>query len=42
MTPMPATGIIMPYRGVMPRIATDAFIAPGAVVAGDAGDPVTA
>lgn len=35
MTPMPATGIIMPYRGVMPRIAADAFIAPGAVVAGD-------
>jgi gamma-carbonic anhydrase len=35
MTPMPSTGLIMPYRGVMPRIAASAFIAPGAVVAGE-------
>lgn len=27
--------IILPYRGVRPRIADDAFIAPGAVVIGD-------
>lgn len=30
-----ARPIILPYRGVMPRIADDAFIAPGAVVVGD-------
>jgi len=35
MSPLPAAGIVMPYRGVMPRIAPGAFIAPGAVVAGD-------
>lgn len=27
--------IILPYKGIMPRIAEDAFIAPGAVVIGD-------
>lgn len=30
-----ARAIILPYRGVRPRIAEDAFIAPGAVVVGD-------
>lgn len=30
-----ARPIILPYRGVLPRIADDAFIAPGAVVVGD-------
>jgi len=30
-----ARPIVLPYRGVMPRIAADAFIAPGAVVVGD-------
>ena len=30
-----STPIILPYRGIMPRIASDAFIAPGAVVIGD-------
>jgi len=30
-----ARPIILPYRGVAPRIADDAFIAPGAVVVGD-------
>ena len=27
--------IILPYKGIMPTIAPDAFIAPGAVVIGD-------
>lgn len=27
--------IILPYRGIMPKIASDAFIAPGAVIIGD-------
>lgn len=27
--------IILPYKGIMPKIAADAFIAPGAVVIGD-------
>jgi carbonic anhydrase/acetyltransferase-like protein (isoleucine patch superfamily) len=30
-----STGIILPYRGVMPTIAPDVFIAPGASVIGD-------
>jgi len=30
-----ARPIILPYRGVLPRIADDVFIAPGAVVVGD-------
>ncbi len=30
-----ARPIILPYRGVLPRIADDAFIAPGAVLVGD-------
>lgn len=29
------SGLIMPYRGVMPRIADDVYIAPTAVVIGD-------
>lgn len=32
---MSGSGIVAPYRGVLPRIASDAFVAPGAVVAGD-------
>lgn len=32
---MSAQSIILPYKGIMPRIASDAFIAPGAVVIGD-------
>ena len=28
-------GLVIPFRGIMPRIASDAFIAPGAVVVGD-------
>ncbi len=32
----PVSGpIVLPYRGVAPRIAADAFVAPGAVVVGD-------
>lgn len=27
--------VILPYRGILPRIAADAFVAPGAVVIGD-------
>jgi len=27
--------IILPYKGIMPKIADDAFIAPGAVIIGD-------
>jgi len=27
--------IILPYRGILPRIAADAFVAPGAVIVGD-------
>ncbi|MHA1107777.1 MAG: gamma carbonic anhydrase family protein [Alphaproteobacteria bacterium] len=27
--------LIIPYRGILPRIAPDAFVAPGTVVAGD-------
>ena len=30
-----ATPIILPYKGQLPRIADDAFIAPGAVIVGD-------
>jgi len=29
------TGLILPYRGLMPTIDKDAFVAPGAVVIGD-------
>lgn len=29
------TPLILPYKGIMPKIAGDAFIAPGAVVIGD-------
>ncbi len=32
---MTHTPIILPYKGIMPKIAPDAFIAPGAVVIGD-------
>jgi carbonic anhydrase/acetyltransferase-like protein (isoleucine patch superfamily) len=32
---MSSGAIILPYRGTSPRIAADAFIAPGAVVIGD-------
>jgi carbonic anhydrase/acetyltransferase-like protein (isoleucine patch superfamily) len=32
---MSSGAIILPYRGKQPRIAADAFIAPGAVVIGD-------
>ncbi len=32
---MPHEPVILPYRGVRPKIADDAFIAPGAVVIGD-------
>lgn len=32
---MPHAPIILPYKGIMPKIAPDAFIAPGAVVIGD-------
>ena len=37
MTPSPghAAGIIMPYKGVFPRIAADVFVAPGAAIVGD-------
>ncbi|MCH7930364.1 MAG: gamma carbonic anhydrase family protein, partial [Proteobacteria bacterium] len=28
-------GVILPYKGVLPRIADDAFIAPTAVIIGD-------
>lgn len=28
-------GLVLPYKGIMPRIAASAFIAPGAVVVGD-------
>lgn len=28
-------GLVLPFNGMMPRIADDAFIAPGAVVVGD-------
>ncbi|MBK1663776.1 gamma carbonic anhydrase family protein [Rhodospirillum rubrum] len=34
-TPAAAGPIILPHRGIWPRIASDAFIAPGAVVIGD-------
>ena len=30
-----ATPIILPYGEVLPRIAPDAFVAPGAVIVGD-------
>ncbi|MGB0696759.1 MAG: gamma carbonic anhydrase family protein [Rhodospirillaceae bacterium] len=33
--PSPTAPIILPHHGVWPRIAADAFIAPGAVVIGD-------
>ncbi len=33
--PTSSGGVILPYEGVLPRIADDAFIAPTAVVAGD-------
>jgi gamma-carbonic anhydrase len=29
------TPLILPYRGILPRIAASAFIAPGAVIVGD-------
>lgn len=29
------TGMILPYRGILPRIAAEAFVAPTAVVIGD-------
>lgn len=32
---MNTTPLILPYKGIMPTIAEDAFIAPGAVVIGD-------
>lgn len=32
---MPDTPIILPYRGRRPKIAADAFVAPGAAVIGD-------
>ena len=32
---MAAGAVILPYRDKLPRIAPDAFIAPGAVVIGD-------
>lgn len=32
---MAAEPIILPYKGIMPTIAPDAFVAPGAVVVGD-------
>lgn len=32
---MIAAPIILPYRGIMPKIAPDAFIAPGAVITGN-------
>ena len=32
---MPHEPVILPYRGVRPKIAGDAFVAPGAVVIGD-------
>src|SRR5262245_14597522 len=34
-TPSHLQPVILPYNGVWPRIAPDAFIAPGAVVIGD-------
>jgi carbonic anhydrase/acetyltransferase-like protein (isoleucine patch superfamily) len=32
---MTASPIILPYRGILPKIHPDAFVAPGAVVIGD-------
>mgnify|MGYP000597823861 FL=1 len=32
---MTPSGIVLPYRGVVPRLAPDVFVAPGACVIGD-------
>lgn len=31
----PAHGLILPYKGILPRVAPDAFVAPSAVLVGD-------